>query len=234
MAQAAAKKPANGKKDAPKSKAALELEAAKQKFEEAQKKLAEKKASVTKAKRTLASGEKKVQVIQKKIEEEKEKPNKAVEILQKKTEEMLKQAEAIEKESGDILKKAEEMETEIEKATEELEEAKEEAKKKMEELGVSTRTTTRTAATGTAAERRAKNNFQYRLKTKGWVIDYNLKNRIQGAKKHGLYVLFDDKEFVVSPEDDRENVLLKHEYGSGSLTALADCVKEHGDGGSDD
>lgn len=224
MAKATAAK-ANGKKSP-----VEELEAAKKKFEAAQKKLAEKKAEITKAKRTVASGDKKIATMQKKIEEEKERPNKAVEILQKKTEEMLAQAAALEKEQEDILSKAANIETEMEKTQAELEKAKEESKKKMEELGISTKATTRTAATGTAAERRAKNNFQYRLKTKGWIVEVNEKNRIVGAKDSGLYCAFGDDAFTISPDDDRENILLTHSYGPGSLTALADCVKEHSKG----
>lgn len=216
-------KKANGKKSA-----AAELEAAKKKFEEAQKKLAEKKAAVTKAKRVIASGDKKIATMQKKIEEEREKPNKAVEILRKKTEEMLAQAEAMDKEQAEILDKAAKIETTLEETEKELEQTKEEAKKKMEELGIPTKATARKAASGTAAERRAKNNFQYRLKTKGWIVDVDAKNRIVGARDKGLYCQFNDQEFVVTPEDDRENVLLRHAYGAGSLVALADCVKEHG------
>lgn len=223
MAKVPAK--ANGKK-AP--SAVEELEAAKKKFEEAQKKLAEKKAEVTKAKRTIASGDKKIATMQKKIEEEKERPNKAVEILQKKTAEMLAQAEALEKEQSEILEKAKGIDSELEKTASELEKAKEESKKKMDDLGISTKATTRSAATGSAAERRAKNNFQYRLKTKGWIVEVNARNRIEGAKDSGLYCGFGDKEFTVAPDDDRENILLTHAYGPGSLTALADCVKEHG------
>ena len=224
---ATAKKAAPAKA-APKSDAAAQaLEDAKKKFEAAQKKLQEKKQAVAKAKRTIATGDKKIATLNKKIEEEKSRPDKAVEILLKKAEDMEKKAAELEAEQEDILEKAEKIDEKVEAAEKDLETAKEERKAKMEELGISTKaTTTRRAATGTAAERRAKNNFQYRLKTKGWLIDYNEKQRIIGAHGFGLAVDFEDTEFVIK-KDDTE--VLRHSYGAGSLIALANCVKEHGE-----
>jgi hypothetical protein len=137
---------------------------------------------------------------------------------------MEKKAEELAAEETQILTEAQQKEDEIKKAEEEYEAAKEEAAKKMEELGISTKKV-RTAATGTAAERRAKNNFQYRLKSNGWMMNYNLKNRITDAQKYGLTVTFEPEEYVVTGGKLKEP--FKHPYGQNSLSALSQVVKDN-------
>jgi chromosome segregation ATPase len=226
VAKKAAAKKAAPAAEAPKLDAAAQaLADAKAKYEAALEKLNLKKQAVTKAKRLIATGDKKLATLDKKIGEEVAKPEKAVEILLKKAADMEAKAEAMAAEQEEILSSAEEIEKQVEEKEAELETAKETAKAELEKLGVSTKST-RKVNTGTAAERRAKNNFQYRLKQKNWNIDYNLKNRIIGANGFGLTVEFEDKEFCVK-KDDAE--VLRHGYGSGSLIALANAVKEHGD-----
>jgi hypothetical protein len=132
-------------------------------------------------------------------------------------------------EQEQILKDAAEVESKIEAKTEEYEEAKEEAKEEMEKLGISVKATRRSTTSVGTAMSRAKNNFQYRLKQKGWIIDYNIKNRIVGASNYGLYVEFDDADFIVRAGDKDGDELLKHPYGAGSLTELAKAVEEHGE-----
>ena len=230
MAKTAAKAETNAKAAvAVDSKTAKELEKAKKIFAEANKKYQEQRTKVTKAKRIIATGSKKLATLEKKIEETKDAPSKAAEILRKKAEDMIAKAAALEAEQGEVLKKAEETQAEIEAKQEEFEKVKEAADAELEALGVSAKATRRTA-TGTTAERRAKNNFQYRLKSKEWELSYNVKGRIESATKYGLLVDFQDDEFVMT-KGDKE--VLRHPYGEGSLSALAVAVKEHGEGVED-
>lgn len=202
------------------------LEAAKIKFEAAQKKLLEQRQAVTKAKRLIATGDKKIQVLEKKIEDTKNAPEKATEMLLKKAEDMEKKALEMAAEQEAILKNASSIEGRLEEKTAELAKEKEAADKKLEELGVP-KTSTRVASTGTASERRKKNNFQYRLKSKGWEMQYNLKGRVEGASKFGLNVKFDPDEYVVTGGTiDGE---FKHPYGENCLVALGDVVEKHGE-----
>lgn len=210
-------------------KTAKELEKAKKIFAEANKKYQEQRTKVTKAKRLIATGSKKLATLDKKIEEAKDAPSKAADILKKKAEDMIAKAKALEAEQEEVLKKAEEVESEITAKEEEFAKAKEQSDAELEALGVSAKATRRTA-TGTTAERRAKNNFQYRLKSKEWELSYNVKGRIESATKYGLLVDFQDDEFIMTKGDQE---VLRHPYGEGSLSALAVAVKEHGEGVED-
>lgn len=223
---------ANAKKAAPKSapvtgKAAKALEEAKKKFADAQKKLQEQRGAVTKAKRLIATGDKKLAALDKKIEETKDAPSKAVEMLLKKAEEMEKKAAEMAAEQEAILSDAESVEEKLEAKQTELAQAKEKADEELEALGIPKKGT-RTPAVGTAAERRQKNNFQYRLKSKGWEMLYNTKGRIEGAKNYGLTVTFESEQYTV--EGGTLEAPFSHPYGEGCLTALADVVKAHGEG----
>lgn len=211
-------------------KAAAELEKAKKVFADANKKYQETRTKVTKAKRLIATGNKKISTLEKKIEDAKAAPEKAAENLLKKAAEMEAKAAALEKEEAPLIKEAEGMEKTIETKEKELVTAKEQSDAELEKLGISAKATRRTS-TGTTAERRAKNNFQYRLKSKGWELSYNVKGRIESATKYGLKVDFGDDEFIVS-KDDKE--VVKHPYGEGSLTTLAQAVKDHGEGVEED
>ena len=212
-------------------KALEELEKAKKKFAEANKAFQEQRTAVSKAKRTIATGEKKIQTLEKKIEEAKEAPTKAVETLLKKAADMEEKAKALKTEEKETLAKAAAIDKQVEDKSKELESAQEESKKQLEELGVSPAATRRSTSTGTTAERRAKNNFQYRLKSKGWELSYNVKGRIESATKYGLLVDFGDDDFTIT-KDGAE--VLKHPYGEGSLISLASTVKEHGVGVEED
>ena len=203
------------------------LEAAKKKFAEAQKKLVEKKTEVTKAKRLIATGDKKLATLEKRIEDTKQAPQKATEMLLKKTEEMESKAAAMEAEQEQILEDAASITERLEAKEAELVEEKKLADAKLEELGVP-KGSTRLAASGSASERRKKNNFQYRLKSKGWEMNYNLAGRIESATNFGLMVKFDSEEFIATGGTiDGE---FKHPYGEGCLTALGQLVKDHGVG----
>ena len=208
------------------SKAMADLEKAKKLFADANKKYQDKRAAVTKAKRTVATGDKKLATLEKKIAETKDAPSKAAEILKKKAEEMIRKAAEMDAQQEEVLAKAAEMEGKITAKEEEFKTAKEKADSELEAMGVSTKTT-RAASSGTTAERRAKNNFQYRLKSKGWDLNYNVKGRIESAEKYGLMVVFDQEEFVMSKGGAE---VLRHPYGEGSLSSLATSVKEHGEG----
>jgi chromosome segregation ATPase len=211
------------------SATSAKLEEAKAKFAEAQKKLQEQRGAVAKAKRLIATGDKKIQALEKKIEETKDAPSKAVEMLLKKAEEMERKAAEMAAEQDEILEKASVYEEQIEEKQQQLDDVKKEADAELEALGVpKTTTLTRTKATGTAAERRQKNNFQYRLKSKGWEMNYNMKGRIESAVNYGLTVVFEQDQFSITGGTLQEE--FKHPYGEGSLTALAQIVKEHGEG----
>ena len=215
-------------KNAPKTdNAAKALEDAKKKFADAQKKLQEQRGAVTKAKRLIATGDKKLAALDKKIEETKDAPTKAVELLLKKAEEMEKKAAEMAAEQETILADAEAVEEKLEAKQGELAKAKEEADAKLEELGIPKKGT-RSPAVGTAAERRQKNNFQYRLKSKGWEMLYNTKGRIEGAEKYGLTVTFEPEQYTITGGTLTE--VFAHPYGEGCLTALAEVVKNHGEG----
>ena len=205
---------------------AAALEKAKKIFAEANKKYQEKRTEVTKAKRLIATGSKKLATLEKKIEETKDAPSKAADILIKKAADMEARAAALDAEQEGVLKEAAGIETAIEEKTKKFEEVKTKSDAELEALGVSTKAT-RTVSTGTTAERRAKNNFQYRLKSKGWDLNYNVKGRIESAENYGLKVVFADDDFVISKGDTE---LLKHPYGEGSLSALATVVKDKGEG----
>lgn len=216
----------NGKADSG-DKALKQLEAAKKKFADAQKKLQEQRQEVSKAKRLIATGDKKIATLEKKIEDTKSAPQKATEMLLKKAEEMEKKAMEMAAEQDKILKDASTIEARLEKKQEELVKEKEKADKKLEELGVP-KGGTRMAASGSAAERRQKNNFQYRLKSKGWEMNYNMKGRIESAAKYGLTVVFEPEQYSITGGSLKE--AFTHPYGEGCLTALAQVVKDHGKG----
>jgi chromosome segregation ATPase len=202
------------------------LEAAKKKFADAQKKLQEQRSEVIKARRLIATGDKKIESLDKKIEDTKQAPQKATEMLLRKAEEMEKKAAAMAEEQEKILADASTIEEKLEKKEKELVEEKERADAKLEELGVP-KGSTRIAASGTASERRQKNNFQYRLKSKGWEMSYNMKGRIESASNYGLSVVFEPEQFrATGGTIDGE---FTHPYGEGCLTALAAMVKEHGE-----
>jgi len=208
-------------------KAMKALEAAKKKFAAAQAKLQEKRKEVSAATRLIATGDKKLATLEKKIEDTKDAPAKATEMLLKKAEEMEKKAAEMEATQEKTLKDAGTIEERLKKKEEELAKAKEESDKKLEELGVP-KTSVRVAATGSAAGRRQKNNFQYRLKRKDWEMKYNLKGRIESAEKYGLTVAFNPEDYVVTGGTlDGE---FKHAYGEGALTSLGIVVKDHGEG----
>jgi chromosome segregation ATPase len=209
-------------------KAVKQLEAAKKKFAEAQKKLQEQRSEVTKAKRLIATGDKKIETLEKKIEETRNAPQKATEMLLKKAEEMERKAEAMAAEQDKILKDASTIEERLAKKEAELAEVKEVAEQKLEELGVPKGSTRSTAAAGSATERRQKNNFQYRLKSKGWEMNYNMKGRIESASNYGLTVQFNPDDFEITGGSLKEP--FKHPYGEGCLTALGNVVKDHGEG----
>lgn len=220
----------NGKKEAAKSvaaDAAKRLEEAKKKFAESQKKLAEKKKKIAAARRLIATADKKVATMEKKISEAQDAPTKAAEMLLKKAEEMEAKVAEMEAAQEDILKEAEEKEAVIAEKEAQLKEAEAEAKAELEAMGVSTRAA-RTASSGDASIRRAKNNFQYRLKSKGWLIDYNAKGRVQGASNYGLTVEFGPEEFTVTGGTLEQP--FSHPYGQNSLTALTEVVEKHGEG----
>lgn len=224
MAKAAPAK----KNDKPaEDKAIKQLEAAKKKFAEAQKKYQEKRQEVTKANRLIATGGKKLATLEKKIEETKDAPAKATEMLLKKAEEMERKAAEIDAKTEETLEKAAAIKEELEEKEAQLAKEKEIADKKLEELGVP-KGTTRVAASGTASERRQKNNFQYRLKAKGWEMNYNMKGRIESATRYGLTVVFGQDEYVVSGGTIQGEV--SHPYGEGALINLGTLVKDHGEG----
>lgn len=208
------------------AKAVTALEKAKKIFADANKRYQEQRTKVTKAKRLIATGDKKLATLEKKIEETKDAPSKAAEILLKKAADMEAKAKALEAEEAPLLDKAAKMEGAITTKEEEFSKVKETSEAELEALGVSAKAT-RTAASGTTAERRAKNNFQYRLKSKDWELSYNVKGRIESATKYGLLVDFRDDDFTVSKDGA---VMVTHPYGEGSLSALAVAVKEHGVG----
>ena len=202
------------------------LEAAKAKFAEAQKKLQEKRKEVSAATRLIATGDKKIATLEKKIEETKDAPSKATEMLLKKAEEMEAKAAEMEAKQEETLKDAGAIEERLKAKEEELAKVKEESDKKLEELGVP-KTSVRIAASGSAAGRRQKNNFQYRLKSKGWEMKYNLKGRIESAARYGLTVVFEQEEFIVTGGSVSGEY--KHAYGEGALTSLGIVVKDHGE-----
>jgi hypothetical protein len=152
---------------------------------------------------------------------------KATEMLLKKAEEMEKKAAEMDAEQDKILKDASTIEEKLAKKEAELAKEKEAADKKLEELGVP-KTTTRIAASGSAAGRRQKNNFQYRLKSKGWEMKYNLKGRIESAENFGLTVVFEPEEYVVTGGTLKEE--FRRGYGEGALGAIGQIVKDHGEG----
>lgn len=217
----------NGKSAAGGDAALKQLESAKKKFAEAQKKMQEQRQAVAKAKRLIATGDKKIATLEKKIEETKAAPQKATEMLLKKAEEMERKAAEMAAEQDKILKDAAAIEGKLEKKQDELTKEKEKADAKLEELGVP-KGSTRVAASGSAAERRQKNNFQYRLKSKGWEMNYNMKGRIESASKYGLTVTFDSEQYIVTGGTLKQE--FSHPYGEGCLVALADVVKAHGKG----
>jgi DNA repair exonuclease SbcCD ATPase subunit len=208
-------------------KAVKQLEAAKKKFAEAQKKLQEQRSEVTKAKRLIATGDKKIETLEKKIEDTRNAPQKATEMLLKKAEEMERKALAMAAEQEKILADASTIQERLEEKEAQLAEEKELADAKLEELGVP-KGSTRVAASGSAAERRQKNNFQYRLKSKGWEMGYNMKGRIENAVNYGLTVVFHPDEFSITGGSLKEE--FRHPYGEGCLTALGNIVKDHGEG----
>jgi septal ring factor EnvC (AmiA/AmiB activator) len=199
------------------------LAKAQEKFKKAQEALAEKKKELTKSKRILATGDKKLNTLEKKINEAKSAPEKAVEILLKKAEELEAQAAAIAPELEETAAKAAEVESQLEEKQAELQTTQEESKAKLKELGVSTSTRRVGVSTG---GRRARNNFIYKLKTKGWVLSYNAKKRISGASKHGLVLDCGPEEFTVTGGSLKEP--LTHTYGQGALVFISDCVKNYG------
>lgn len=202
------------------------LEAAKAKFAEAQKKLQEKRKEVSAATRLIATGDKKIATLEKKIEETKDAPSKATEMLLKKAEEMEAKAAEMEAKQEETLKDAGAIEERLKAKEEELAKVKEASDKKLEELGVP-KTSVRIAATGSAAGRRQKNNFQYRLKRKDWEMKYNLKGRIESAEKYGLTIVFNSEDYVLTGGTiDGE---FKHAYGEGALTSLGTVIKDHGE-----
>jgi len=207
-----------------KAKDAAALEAAKKKFADSSKKFADARGEVSKAKRIIATGDKKIATLEKKIVETKAAPSKAVEILLKKSEEMDAKTAELNEQQKPLVEQATGIEKKIEDKTAEFTKVKEESSKELEELGITT-TVTRAASSGTSSVRRAKNNFQYRLKLKGWTLNYNAAGRIESAENAGLSVEFGAENFTVKKG---EEVVLDHAYGEGSLTALATTVKDHG------
>jgi DNA repair exonuclease SbcCD ATPase subunit len=219
---------------APKSEAGVsaadvkKLEAAKKKFADAQKKLQEQRTEVTKAKRLIATGDKKIAMLDKKIEDTKAAPAKATEMLLKKAEEMEQRAEAMAAEQDKILKDASSIEDRMKEKEEELVKEKEAADQKLEELGVPKGTTRVSSSSGSAVSRRQKNNFQYRLKSKDWEMQYNMKGRIESASKYGLHIVFKQDEFTATGGTiDGE---FTHPYGEGCITAVSTLIKDHGEG----
>ena len=207
-------------------KAIKQLEAAKKKFAKSQELYQKKRQEVSKANRLIATGGKKLATLDKKIEETKNAPQKATEMLLKKAEDMELKAAEIDAKTEETLAKAAEIETKLEEKEAVLAKEKEAADKKLEELGVP-KGTTRIAASGTAAERRQKNNFQYRLKRKGWDMDYNLKGRIESATQYGLKVVFGPEQYVVTGGTIEGEYT--HLYGEGALTDLGQLIKDHGE-----
>jgi hypothetical protein len=148
-------------------------------------------------------------------------------MLLKKAEEMERKAEELAAQQDKILKDASTIEERLKEKEAELEKEKEAADKKLEELGVP-KGSARKISSGSATERRQKNNFQYRLKSKGWEMNYNLNGRIESASKYGITVRFDPEEFVATGGTiDGEYT---HPYGEGCLVAVGNLVKEHGEG----
>lgn len=226
MAKAATATKTNDKKsNAAEDKAIKQLEAAKKKFAAAQEKYQKKRQEVNAANRLIATGGKKLATLEKKIEDTKDAPAKATEMLLKKAEEMERKAAEIDAKTEETLEKAAAIKEELEEKEEELAKEKELADAKLEELGVP-KGTTRIAAVGTAAERRQKNNFQYRLKSKGWEMNYNMKGRIESAARYGLTVVFDQEQYVVT--GGTINGEYAHSYGEGALTDLGQLIKDHG------
>ena len=222
MAKAATAK----KNDSAEDKAIKQLEAAKKKFAAAQEKYQKKRTEVTKANRLIATGGKKLATLEKKIEETRDAPAKATEMLLKKAEEMERKAAEMDAKTEETLEKAAAIQEELDEKEAELAKEKELADKKLEELGVP-KGTTRVAASGTASERRQKNNFQYRLKSKGWEMHYNLKGRIESASRYGLTVKFGDDGYEVTGGSLKEPY--NHAYGEGALTDLSQVIKDHGE-----
>jgi len=217
----------NAKAGAPvDDKAIKALEAAKKKFAAAQAKLQEKRKEVSAATRLIATGDKKIQTLEKKIEETKDAPTKATEMLLKKAEEMEKRAAEMEAKQEKTLADAAEIEERLKEKQEELAKVKEESDKKLEELGVP-KVSARAVASGSAVGRRQKNNFQYRLKSKGWDMKYNLKGRIESAARYGLTVVFEQDQYIVTGGTLKEE--FKHPYGEGALTSLSTVVNDHGE-----
>jgi chromosome segregation ATPase len=208
-------------------KAVKKLEAAKKKFAKAQENFQKKRQAIQKANRLIATGDKKLQTLEKKIEETKDAPAKATEMLLKKAEEMEKKAAEMDAKQEETLAKAAEIEAALEKKTEQLAKEKDLADKKLEELGVP-KGTSRIASMGSSTGRRQKNNFQYRLKSKEWEMGYNIKGRIESAKKYGLTVTFGQDDYTVEGGSLAEPFV--HAYGEGALASIASVVKEHGEG----
>ena len=208
-------------------KAIKQLEAAKKKFAEAQQKLQERRSEVTKAKRLIATGDKKIATLDKKIEDTKAAPQKATEMLLKKAEEMERKAEEMAAEQDTILKDATTIEDKLAKKEAELAKEKEAAEKKLEELGVPKGSTRSIASSTDATVRRQKNNFQYRLKSKGWEMKYNIKGRIESASSYGLNVVFHPEQYVITGGSLNGEFI--HSYGEGALAELGVVVKEHGE-----
>ena len=208
-------------------KALKKLEAAKKKFADAQKKLQEQRAEVTKAKRLIATGDKKIATLEKKIEDTKQAPEKATEMLLKKAEEMEQKANEMAAEQEKILADASGIEERMKAKEEELAKEKEAADKKLEELGVP-KTSTRIASSGSATGRRQKNNFQYRLKSKGWEMNYNVKGRIESATNYGITIRFDPEEYVATGGTIKGEYT--RGYGEGALGSVATLIKDHGEG----
>jgi chromosome segregation ATPase len=217
----------NGKTAAVGDKAVKQLEAAKKKFAEAQKKLQEKRQEVSKAKRLIATGDKKIATLEKKIEDTEAAPQKATEMLLKKAEEMEQKAAEMAAEQEKILKDATAIEEALKKKEEELAKAKEKADAKLEELGVP-KASARVVASGSAAGRRQKNNFQYRLKSKGWEMNYNVKGRIESASNYGITIKFEPEEWIATGGSIKGEYT--RGYGEGALGAVGSLVKEHGEG----
>jgi len=203
------------------------LEAAKKKFADAQAKLQEKRQEISKAKRIIATGDKKIATLAKKIEETKAAPQKATEMLLKKAEEMEQKYAEMDAEQDAILKDASTIEERLEKKEAELVKEKEKSDAKLEELGVP-KASARAVSTGSAAGRRQKNNFQYRLKSKGWEMNYNLKGRIESATFYGITVAFGSEEWVATGGSLKEEYT--RGYGEGALGAVGQLVKDYGEG----
>lgn len=208
-------------------KALKKLEAAKKKFAKAQEKYQAKRQEVSKANRIIATGDKKLATLEKKIEETKDAPAKATEMLLKKAEEMERKAQEMEAKQEETLKKADEIKEALEEKEKLLAEEKEKADAKLEELGVP-KGTTRMVSSGSAVGRRQKNNFQYRLKSKGWDMQYNDKGRISAASNYGLNVEFGQEEYTITGGKLKDP--FTHSYGEGALAEVAVIVKEYGEG----